>query len=755
MAAAVVIVFAVVISVFSIRNNDIWWLMAVARRIFETKAFVYQDPFTFTALGAPWSPQAWLSGIVFYLTHGLAGAGGLIVLRIVLVAGIVVVALRTLKHVGVSWALASPVFIVVLLTCYNRFIVRAHLFEYLFIALILWFLLSNPLKRGRSFFVIPVAIQLLWVNMHPSYFLGVVLVGLFFLGEWISVSLAPNASFIRPIYREKYDWKRIGILLGLMVVACFINPNPPAFLMQPLGGEQRELLSRYTLEWRSPFDPQLATASFHPYYEIMLALGALAVLLALTRLPVAGLLLLLATSGLSLQSHRFRVEYALVALTIVPLLISRCAALEMVRGLLPVKVTPRRMIQFGIPLVVTLFLIIVGRGAVDVSFGVDNRYPSKALDFVRENDVGKRPFNTIGFGSYMTWHLYGERGTFIDGRNFKPELYQDFIDCQSNIVGFDRVIDKHQLDAFILPSLEKSDEGMRNLHQAFTDFPGWKLSHLDPIAYVYVKETSTTTEWWVNKAMHEYHPLTLPLRAFDQMQLEQAIAEIQRAIENSPSYIRPRLDLALVYTTVRSFDRAIAVLIEAKDLEPNNERVWSRLAQTFQRADRHIEAIQAYMRLKELRPREAYVWYNLGKAYEGAGNEWSAINSYQTALEVNPAYRDAFVALLEVHGRKRNWDSVLKLSDRLIQSSPQECRGYYWRSLGNAGLNRGAVALGDAERALELCRQDVEVLVLLGNLYMAKGDIAAAARKCDEALSIDPENAAAQRFNERLKEVRP
>jgi len=65
-----------------------------------------------------------------------------------------------------------------------------------------------------------------------------------------------------------------------------------------------------------------------------------------------------------------------------------------------------------------------------------------ALDFAVQENVAERPFHTIGFGSYMLWHLCGEHRTFIDGRNLNPQLYRDLIATQASETRYQAMIVK-------------------------------------------------------------------------------------------------------------------------------------------------------------------------------------------------------------------------------------------------------------------------------------------------------------------------
>src|SRR5678810_821997 len=156
-----------------------------------------------------------------------------------------------------------------------------QIFEYVFIVWLVGFLLTSHERRGVSFFIAPMLVQLAWVQLHSSFLLGPVLVAIFFVCEWI----ASRTGFTRSL--ATHDWKRAALLVALMALVCVVNPNPKAFLIQPFDPAQRDLLTRYTLEWKSPFDPAMKSANFHPYYEVLLGVAGEAAVQVLPALPDA------------------------------------------------------------------------------------------------------------------------------------------------------------------------------------------------------------------------------------------------------------------------------------------------------------------------------------------------------------------------------------------------------------------------------------------------------------------------------------
>ena len=666
-AAIAAVGFGIAITLYPIRNNDIWWLLASGRLMLESASFIYADPFTFSAAGTPWSPQAFLSSIVFYLVYKGGSEVGLIAFRVVLVSSAVGVLLWTIRRAGVSLLFALPVVMVVLMNAQTRFTVRAHLFEYLFIVILVAFLLNAHRIKGKAFFVVPVLVQLLWTNSHPSYLLGPALVAMYFGGEWLSGVLGQRSRMFAPV--QEWQWQRVLLLIGLMGVACVINPNPILFLQQPLGGDQRELISRYTLEWRSPFDPALRIGSFHPYYEILLGLTALALLIGLAggRLSLALVLPVLATAVMSLQSHRFRVEFALVSLPLMATMLRNSALVERWRA---AAGTVGARAATSVAVIAALAVAYFARPNIDVGSAIADRYPTAAMDFLRDNGVGERTLTTIGHGSYMIWHLYGERKTFIDGRNFNNDVYTDFIKCQSNDVGFELTARKYNLDAFLIPAIERSDAGMSNIHEALVKRDDWLLAYMDEFAYVYVHRPQVPEAWLASNAYHEYHPSTLQSRPLNATVLDAIIAELHRATQQSPTYVRVWTDLALAQSTRGLNAEAMDSFKEAARLSPGNAQVWSGMGRAALAAGRHDDAVTAFTELARLAPQTPASHFYLAQAQAASGAMQAALASANQAVALDPRMIDAFVLIARINMSIGDAANAMNAVNRVLSLQP-------------------------------------------------------------------------------------
>jgi tetratricopeptide (TPR) repeat protein len=646
------LVLILLVSLFPIRSNDIWWHLAVGKQLIQSRAFITEDPFTFTVTGSPWVPHAYLASVFFYLVHLIGSIPGLIVCRAVLVLAIFALLFRMLRQAGIPFLLAVPFILLGVLVMQTRFLVRPHLFEYVFIMFLLGFLLFGGKREGFRFYGPPVLLQILWVNTHPSFFIGPVIVLFFTIGQLISSVFASGkkaaARSRRVSDRPKQAaeaaeaaWKPLAILMLLMVAASFVNPSPAQFVLQPLGGEQRELVTKYTIEWRSPFDPVIKEGAFHPYYEIYLALALLTIVLSLHQKRFSAVLLVGLFGYLSLQAHRFRVELVLVTLPFLLIALRNAAAYPSVEAFMSRRQNKGPVTVKALAIALAVLFVFFARDRFVFSLGISARHPEKAMDFIRNENIAHRPFHTIGFGSYLLWKLYPERRSFIDGRNFHTGLYRDFIACQSNVAEFQRVIDTYDLDAFLLPVPDRSDSGIKNLHTALDRYNQWSLVHIDSIAYVYVKGVAVPPAWLEQNAYRYYRPLTFAGSTPDSATLPQVAADIERVLDGEPNLTHLWADLAVTRVRMNQIQPALDAMSRACAIEPERALWRHRMGTLAMQAGETNRAIEAFRALTRIDPGNATGYYNLAVAFATQRRLEPARSAAKRALEIDPDYAAA------------------------------------------------------------------------------------------------------------------
>ena len=165
----------------ALADADGAWHRRTGQLILDTGAIPRHDPFSWTAHGVSWQPNAWLSDVVFALLQRVGGLTAISLLRALVVVAFGLTVHATCRRAGAGrW---SSVFVAWAATlCLDPFVAeRPQLFSFLLLPLVLW-LAARP---GRRALVGLGAAFALWANLHGVFVVGVVVVGLVALGRWL------------------------------------------------------------------------------------------------------------------------------------------------------------------------------------------------------------------------------------------------------------------------------------------------------------------------------------------------------------------------------------------------------------------------------------------------------------------------------------------------------------------------------------------------------------------------------------------
>ncbi|MFG0320368.1 MAG: hypothetical protein ACF8XB_24055 [Planctomycetota bacterium JB042] len=195
---------------------DLWARLAVGRLVEATGDVPRVDPFAFTPRKPEWIDHEWLSGVVFDRTARAFGGAGLTGLKLLLIAGTVL--LLVAARVGrpgarVRLAVLLPVSIAAADAWLNT--VRSHVFTLLLVAAFSWLLVRHERTGGARWLAPLVPLTWLWAHLH-----GGVLVGLGILGVTAAWAVARDRS-------------RRGPLVAVAILAAaslFVGPYGPSYV---------------------------------------------------------------------------------------------------------------------------------------------------------------------------------------------------------------------------------------------------------------------------------------------------------------------------------------------------------------------------------------------------------------------------------------------------------------------------------------------------------------------------------------------
>jgi hypothetical protein len=376
------------------------------------------DPYSLTARGTRWVVQSWLPEWLYGVADKVGGLVWLVILQGVLMGLLAwLIArlaragtpLRTLAAagmaVGVGFAWWAP---------------RPLLFGLVAMALTV----TIVERRANPWWLVPVV--WFWVQSHGSFPLGVLWLGLVFLGTWMD--------------RRKWpaDLVRYGVAFGVGLVVACINPLGPRLLTFALTvGDKREVF-RQVVEWRSP-DFQSPRGLF----TLVFIVGAV-VVLARNRprwyhlLPVAAFL------GMGLLALR---NLAVLAIVLAPALGAtlRPDAVPVERD------RPRINLYFAVVLAIGALLFGL-RAADDRTLDV-RAYPVAATQFLER--AGYLPAGRVAVQDVVgCYHIlrYGRRAhVFIDDRvdMYPVRASNDYDTLLHGERDTLKVLDRHRIEAVL------------------------------------------------------------------------------------------------------------------------------------------------------------------------------------------------------------------------------------------------------------------------------------------------------------------
>jgi hypothetical protein len=176
----------------TVTPQDFWWYLRIGHDTLSAGAVPTVDALTFTQAGMPVVYHSWAAAVVFWLTFKAGGLTLVVFLRGLLLALTFSLLWLTARRFGAGRLGAALVLLMAVMASSNNWSVRPQLFAYPLFALALYLLYRWHKGDSRAAWGLPL-ISLLWVNLHGSFVLLVLLAGtalLFGRGDRRSMALA-------------------------------------------------------------------------------------------------------------------------------------------------------------------------------------------------------------------------------------------------------------------------------------------------------------------------------------------------------------------------------------------------------------------------------------------------------------------------------------------------------------------------------------------------------------------------------------
>jgi hypothetical protein len=308
------------------------WHLLTGEWIISQGGVPHTDPFLASTIPRAWIADQWLSDLLMAVLGQIGGNERGIVLLYGVWTGIFILVFMGVTYWGAVNRSGSPLlagiaaFLALKLSSIH-FILRPVVIGFIFFSVVTWFVwrLVERVRAGRDVRIRDVAalvpLTALWANMHPSFALGIIVVGLATFGLLYETVVIDQ----RPIAGRSFSL--LGATLALMTCATLLNPYGADLLKQVFGLVSDEFFMNLNEEWR-PINLRTPAGQLFLQTGVVLLLGAFlaprrAAPIYLTEPLIVGFF---AWSALS--SVRFLPYYAIVAAPLLAQSFCRILAFE-------------------------------------------------------------------------------------------------------------------------------------------------------------------------------------------------------------------------------------------------------------------------------------------------------------------------------------------------------------------------------------------------------------------------------------------
>ena len=460
-------------------DPDMWWHLRTGEYILENGIPDSDPGFSFTAGDRVWVTHEWLTEVCMAGLYRLWGFWALSVAF----AAIAPLAFGLLFAISPGRPyVAGLVVLLGVLASFPIAMARPQIFNLLFGALIIFIVecVRNKRMNARWLWLFP-GLFALWVNMHGGYLLGLVIIGVYVIGDGAEYHFKGQSH-------ERLKWTEVRLLAvvgACGLIAALVNPNGYrlwTYAFETLGSST---MMDAIAEWLSPDFHKL---EFMPFVFMMLG-GWMTLAMSRREVLWTDLLFMLGTSYAALQSRRHIAVFAIVA---VPIISRHLLAIFKGTTWYPVlsgqqfegtSVSLKRLNWIIFILFVLGAGMYVPKQLQKTDDLIQENYPVEAVEILKINDRNlddMKIFNDYGWGGFLIWKGIP---VFIDGRAdlYGDEFLSRYLETSGAKENWQEVLETHQITHIL--SRAKS-----NLSVLVNESKDWRLLHEDDVARVFVRE---------------------------------------------------------------------------------------------------------------------------------------------------------------------------------------------------------------------------------------------------------------------------
>lgn len=464
--------------------------------ILDCRCVPQTNLFSYTHPDFPIINHEWLSQVIFYFVASAFGLNALLIFKMI----IVLLSATIIYKIALSKASAFwvTIFSLLSITIFSmRFSVLPELFSYLFIALFILILEKYKKQKNMKLLYLLPLLEILWVNMHIYFILGITIYGFFFLEQ---------------ILKNKKLNFQLMLIGFLLIFSTLLNP-----------GFIRGALLPFTFSTNYGFNVEENNSPLK-IFEPTSTNTNIAYTLVLQVITFE-ILVILFIFTLFFKKQWSRMSDTGNALTagFLGLSFTRCLSLFGLMGLIPLaqavtdieqklkKHLETPMLNIFKGLIIIIVLIIIGihlNGLLEYNILRFGFMPSaeKAAEFIKNNNINGRIFNNYIIGNYLIYALYPKELVYIDARpeSYPASFFDNYWRMMTDEKFFNDQVKKYAVNAVVFNVLYEDPSRSRPFLIRLLESKEWIPVYADGTVTILIKNTPENKNV-INKYQIELH----------------------------------------------------------------------------------------------------------------------------------------------------------------------------------------------------------------------------------------------------------
>jgi len=611
----------------TIVDSDIWCHFKTGEYIIKNFNVPQVDLFSYTLENQAWVDHEWLSQILFYAVFAKFSWIGINMLKAILISSCFLILLFFIISRYKKFIYAILFILLSVLAFGYRSFARPEIFSYLLLCLFFY-----VIEDGRRLYILPI-LQVLWVNLHGYFILGPILISLYCIGEFISGDLARA--------------KRLCVIFGISCLACFINPYfykgaayPIRILIDIFTGETATTRNVYELMM-----PISASFGRYIFFWIFVILSSVTFLINLKKARMQHALIFLGSFIASYAAIRNMPIFIFMAM---PLAAINLNEAKLTRGIIEKK-------YYTVSALVILSAVY---------FFTSNRYyvftkqsafrnteskmtglltPSKACDFLENNRLEGRMFNSMDFGHYIAYRFYPEKRILIDARTelYSRDFYRSYQRAHNYHGDWQALQGKYNFNIALIQHLFSGTE--RLLRYLYNN-KEWALVYYDESSAIFLRDTPDNKKAvekfridFSKKKIEKLDEVLSVANFFDKIG-EVKLAEdlYAKLIESNPKFLEAGNNLAVIYINTGRIDEALNIINKFLKYYPESAELYCNKGTLYLQMGKKEEGLLMLERSAKLNPYLRQASYMLGLVYFEKGDTERAMKQFVKYLALDP-----------------------------------------------------------------------------------------------------------------------